>query len=84
MQDYEAADRRLNTRYKQIMAELPPAARSALRTEQRAWVKARDSGCKEKVKDSEEGSMWPMEYFGCLAAVTNQRTRELQEWAVKK
>lgn len=84
LHDYKAADRELNVRYKQVMASLPPATRSTLRAEQRTWLKERDLRCKESVKDSEGGSVWPLEFYSCLAEATNKRTSELRNWEVKK
>lgn len=78
--DFKRADAALNKQYKQAMARVSKKDQSRLRREQRAWLKQRDSGCKEEAKESEGGSIWPLEYFSCLASVTQKRTEELGVW----
>jgi uncharacterized protein YecT (DUF1311 family) len=77
VRDYRAADAALNQKYQVIMAALPPAERMALRKEQRAWLAHRDPHCKAEAKPSEGGSIWPLEYFGCMQSATKRRTEEL-------
>lgn len=78
--DYQAADRVLNQTYKSVIATLSPRKVQQLRQEQRAWLKRRDPQCREEVKDSEGGSVWPLEYQSCLRAATEQRSKELERW----
>jgi uncharacterized protein YecT (DUF1311 family) len=84
VRDYKAADVLLNATYKQVMSALPPAKLDDLRRDQRAWLKQRDPKCKADAKPSEGGSIWPLEYFGCLQTVTEARTKELERWRVVK
>ena len=81
VRDYQAADSDLNKKYKTVMAGLSPQVQERLRVEQRRWVKQRDPGCKAEVKNSEGGSIWPLEYFGCLQGATLKRTEELSRYA---
>jgi uncharacterized protein YecT (DUF1311 family) len=77
IQDYETADKALNEKYKALMARLPSEKQQSLRLEQRAWLKKRDPDCKADAKPSEGGSIWAMEYYGCLAEATQKRIKAL-------
>ena len=77
VRDFKAADRSLNDKYKKIMLSLTPKKQQLLRLEQRAWLKQRDPKCKEGARLSEGGSIWPLEFFGCLDSITRQRTEVL-------
>jgi uncharacterized protein YecT (DUF1311 family) len=78
--DYEAADKALGRKYKEILASLPPAKQKDLRQQQRAWVKQRDPHCKAETKSYQGGSIWPLEFLGCLKSSTERRTQELGDW----
>jgi uncharacterized protein YecT (DUF1311 family) len=80
VRDYQLADKELNKEYKKKIAGLSPADQDALRKEQRAWLKARDPKCKEAIKESLGGSIWTLEYHGCLTTATTDRTRVLRAW----
>jgi uncharacterized protein YecT (DUF1311 family) len=82
--DYKAADLALNAAYKQIISALPSAKQDELRREQRAWLKRRDPHCKAEAKLSEGGSIWPLEFYGCLQTITEERTKQLERWRVAK
>jgi uncharacterized protein YecT (DUF1311 family) len=84
VRDYKASDAVLNTTYKEVMLALPPARREEIRKEQRAWLKKRDPGCKAEAQLSEGGSIWPLEFFGCLQTVTEQRTKQLEALRSKR
>ncbi|MES2414996.1 MAG: lysozyme inhibitor LprI family protein [Pseudomonadota bacterium] len=75
--DYRAADAALNIKYGEVMASLPVTGQANLRREQRAWLKQRDPQCKAKARQFEGGSIWPLQYFSCLQASTEKRTKEL-------
>lgn len=83
VRDYKTADSLLNKRYKVIMSSLPNSKQEILRSQQRNWLKKRDPQCQAEAKDSEGGSIWPLEYYGCLKLSTEQRTKELEAWRVK-
>ena len=78
--DVRAADAALNIRYGEVMKTLSPQMRVALRTEQRAWLKGRDAGCKRASKANEGGSIWPLVFNACLEKSTRERTAELDRW----
>ncbi len=80
VRDYKTADRSLNEMYKDVMAKLSRANQQLLRQEQRAWLKNRDPLCEEEAKDSKGGSIWPLDFYGCLKSVTESRTGELTKW----
>lgn len=75
--DFSAADKLMSREFRVVMSEAPSSRRSALRTEQRRWLTRRNSTCESKAKVSEDDSVWPVEYFGCLQGVTEKRTKEL-------
>ncbi|MDD5579548.1 MAG: lysozyme inhibitor LprI family protein [Methylobacter sp.] len=79
VRDYKAADRALNDEYKKLMTLLPPVEQQRLRQDQRAWLKRRDPHCKAEAKLSEGGSIWPLEFSGCLRVITGHRTGELKK-----
>lgn len=80
VRDYRAADVALNIRYGEVMKSLSPQVRTALRNEQRAWLKGRDPGCKTASKGSEGGSIWPLVFYTCLEQSTRERTAALDLW----
>ena len=75
--DYRAADAALNIKDGEVMAKMPVEGQATLRKAQRAWLKQRDLQCKAKTRASEGGSIWALEYFSCLQASTDKRTKEL-------
>ena len=77
LKGYKASDQALNEKYQKVMHALNMKQRHMLRQEQRLWIKQRDYQCKQEAKDSEGGSIWPLVYYGCLDAVTKQRTKAL-------
>jgi len=87
--DFQAADAELNAVYKKAMAKmretdsyLPDDLKGAadtLRDAQRAWIPYRDKACEAYGFLARGGSMEPMLYSSCLADLTNQRVKELQE-----
>ena len=82
--DYKKADDALNATYKAVMAALSADKQTALRTEQRTWLKKRDAQCNKEADEYKGGSMAPLIKFGCLANSTDKRTKVLERWAAKK
>ena len=82
-QEYEAADKELNKQYKSLMTTLSETEKEALRSEQRAWLKSRDPNCKEETKDDEGGSIWVVEFYGCITTATQGRTKQLKDWKAR-
>ena len=81
VRDFQAADIQLNIRYGEVMNGLAPGQRTALRQQQRGWLKSRDARCKTAVRDSEGGSVLPLVFNACLEKATRARTAEIERWA---
>ncbi len=81
VRDYKNADFLLNEKYKATISKLSPEKQKSLRHQQRYWLQSRDPRCKADVKQSEGGSIWPLEYFSCLKAATELRTKAVESWA---
>jgi uncharacterized protein YecT (DUF1311 family) len=81
--DLQAADKALNAAYQTARASIPEAGKTALRDEQRAWIKTRDATCSEaKITadskgDIAGGSAMALEVAGCKARLTEARTKQL-------
>lgn len=79
----QAADKALNAAYQTARASMTEAHKTALRDEQRAWIKARDATCSEaKITadskgDIAGGSAMALEVAGCKARLTEARTKQL-------
>ena len=80
VRDFQAADIQLNIRYGEVMNGLAPGQRTALRQQQRGWLKSRDARCKTAVRGSEGGSVWPLVFHACLEKATRARTAEIERW----
>ncbi|OEZ31168.1 hypothetical protein AO062_08905 [Variovorax boronicumulans] len=80
---YAAADKTLNAAYAVVRARLDDAGKSALRDEQRAWIKTRDESCSEAKIAAESGgdvaggSAMALEVAGCKAKLTEVRAKQL-------
>ena len=78
---FEEADIELNRIYKHLMVTLSAEKKTALKIEQRAWLKDRDPKCrKEADEESGGGSMWGMSYHACREIATRARIGELEKW----
>lgn len=87
--DWEAADAELNATYKEVRKALAerdkdwtlggPKGTERLLDAQRAWITFRDAHCEVDSYSARGGSMQSMLYSGCLATLTRQRTKQLQE-----
>ncbi|MDR6668525.1 lysozyme inhibitor LprI family protein [Rhizobium sp. 1399] len=88
---YEEADKALNAQYKQTRAAMVAidgdlegdmkGAEQALLKAQRAWISYRDAQCENYGFQARGGTMEPMLVAGCLADLTDLRTKELKELA---
>lgn len=80
---YAAADKALNVAYAAVRARLDDAGKTALRDEQRAWIKTRDESCSEAKIAAESGgdvaggSAMVLEVAGCKAKLTEARAKQL-------
>ena len=72
--DFAAADARLNSVYKQVMARLSPGGQSRLKAAQRAWIASRDASCSFVSSGPDGGSVAPMIAAGCKTEQTEERT----------
>lgn len=86
----ETADKALNTQYKITRAALAAldkdlgadsGAEKALVKAQRAWVDFRDAECEATGFQARGGTMEPMLVAGCIAELTDERTKQLKELA---
>jgi len=88
--DFERADAELNAAWREVIAgareadreidrdhDRRPASEAKLREAQRAWIVFRDAHCTYDSYESRGGSMEPMLYHGCRAALTRARIRQL-------
>ncbi len=87
----ETADKALNVQYKITRAALAAldddldddmrGAEDALVKAQRAWVNFRDAECEAAGFQARGGTMEPMLVAGCIAELTDERTKQLKELA---
>jgi len=88
---YEEADKGLNAQYKKTRAAMVAidqdldtdmkGAEQALLKAQRAWITYRDAQCENYGFQARGGTMEPMLVAGCLADLTDLRTKELKALA---
>ena len=81
---YEAADKRLNQVYQQLVPKLSRKQRSVLYQEQIKWIKSRDKSCESEVYDNRGGTGYQGFLNECLERKTKQRTAELENYLRKK
>ncbi|MCC3473425.1 MULTISPECIES: lysozyme inhibitor LprI family protein [unclassified Microcoleus] len=81
---YEAADKRLNQVYQQLLPKLSRKQRSVLYQEQIKWIKSRDKNCESEVYDNRGGSGYRGFLNECLERKTKQRTAELENYLRKR
>ncbi len=71
-------DERMNTAYRSAMARLDAVGRAQLRSEQRAWIRQRDSGCAE---NRTGGTIDMVDIPSCLLDETIRRRLVLEATA---
>ena len=87
---FREADKRLNTAYKDALAQIagsgleapydPKSWEEAMRASQRAWVAFRDADCKGLVPmEWSGGTGTSSAVTGCMAEKTDARIKEIQE-----
>ncbi|MEG3862551.1 lysozyme inhibitor LprI family protein [Microcoleus sp. herbarium12] len=81
---YEAADKRLNQVYQQLLPKLSRKQRSVLYQEQIKWIKSRDKSCEAEVYENRGGSGYRGFLNECLERTTKQRTAELENYLRKR
>lgn len=77
--DWQAADAKLNSTYKELIGSIDDGWGQSLRSAQRAWVSFRDAECEFESMGWEGGSGRPAVQAGCLTRVTEERTKVLNE-----
>ena len=78
---YEAADKRLNDVYKQLIAKLSKEDKALLLEAQLGWIKQRDYTCEFEVYRNRGGSGFQGFLNECLERSTKQRTAELEKFS---
>lgn len=74
---FERWDDALNEIYKELQQQLSEREMSALKEDQRDWMKQRDQIAEEKSKEAEGGTLEPFLYASALADLTKDRSYEL-------
>ncbi|WNZ47691.1 lysozyme inhibitor LprI family protein [Leptolyngbya boryana CZ1] len=81
-QQARAADRKLNQAYQKLIRSYKGSRReSQLVAAQQAWIKFRDTNCTFTSAAYEGGSIQPMVYSNCIEKMTNDRTKQLEDFA---
>jgi uncharacterized protein YecT (DUF1311 family) len=80
---YTAADKKLNQVYKQVSATIKGEQKQLLVSGQTAWIKFRDNSCDFEVYPSRGGTGYEIFRNGCLERLTQQRTKDLQNYLAK-
>jgi uncharacterized protein YecT (DUF1311 family) len=77
---YEAAARRLNDVYKQLLSKLSREERALLAEEQQRWIQLKENNCEFEVYESRGASGYRGFLNQCLERMTKQRTAELESY----
>lgn len=75
----ELQDRKLNARYRAVMADLTAGQQAKLKAAQRAWITYRDAWC-EAQYDSDWGSLSTIVANNCVMDMTIERTIDLEHY----
>ncbi|MFV0262285.1 MAG: lysozyme inhibitor LprI family protein [Kluyvera sp.] len=70
---YQAADKKLNQTWQDVLKRAEPAQRDLLKKAQSAWITLRDADCAFISSSTEGGSVQPMVNNQCLTDKTNER-----------
>ncbi|NEP56424.1 MAG: DUF1311 domain-containing protein [Symploca sp. SIO2G7] len=77
----QAADKKLNQVYQQLQAEIKGSPQSQRLIEaQQQWIKFRDADCEYAKGQYEGGTIVPTISAGCITRLTQQRTKDLEEY----
>ncbi len=77
--DYRAADQSLNKAYSAFKKSQDEKGNELLLNAQRAWLKFRDANCALSADQARGGTLAPVLEIGCLASMTKDRTKELND-----
>lgn len=75
----ERQDKKLNARYRAVMAELNPEQQGKLKAAQRAWIAYRDAWCLAQ-HDNAWGSLSTIVANNCVMDMTIARTIDLENY----
>jgi len=75
---FENADKQLNDTYKSLMSRLDASEKVALKKEQIAWIKEKETKCVQAGKDFEGGTMEEVAVADCRVQMTDKRLAELK------
>jgi uncharacterized protein YecT (DUF1311 family) len=76
--EYERADKKLNSVWKQVISQLSGDAKERLIDRQLAWIDERDAICDRETQDSKRGMGYRIFLNLCLRRVTIERTEVLR------
>jgi uncharacterized protein YecT (DUF1311 family) len=84
-QELRAADANINATYSALMARLDDSGRSALRAQQRAWLKQRDADCElsGQARDREQWYRELLADYGKTVCVTRYTRRQNESLAAR-
>ena len=76
---YQRWDAELNAVYRELMANLPPAAKAQLRDAQRKWLAFRDAEFEtiDHIYGSRQGTLWSLNMAGARLELLRQRVEDL-------
>ncbi|MEG4395522.1 lysozyme inhibitor LprI family protein [Microcoleus sp. BROC3] len=77
-QEFQAADRKLNQVYQQLLQKLNSKQKQRLTVAQRSWLKFRDESCNYEMGQFEGGTLAASTYGYCRARVTQERIKDLE------
>jgi uncharacterized protein YecT (DUF1311 family) len=83
--DYQKAEAEMNAVYNRLMTALAryrSKGQQRLRRAQASWLQYRDANCESEASIYEGGSIRPAVYYSCLASVTRERAKRLEEFLV--
>ena len=83
--EYQKVDAEMVAAYDRLMTELASYGgkhQQRLRRAQASWLQYRDANCESEASIYEGGSIRPAVYYSCLASVTRERARRLEEFLV--
>jgi uncharacterized protein YecT (DUF1311 family) len=83
--EYQKADSEMNAVYDRLMTALASYGdkhQQRLRRAQALWLQYRNANCESETSIYEGGSIRPAVYYSCLASVTRERAKRLEEFIV--
>ena len=83
--EYQKVNAEMVAVYDRLMTELASYGgkhQQRLRRAQASWLQYRDVNCDSEASIYEEGSIRPAVYYSCLASVTRERAKRLEEFLI--